>query len=208
MKRTRSINLDRMRKTNSAIAVTPVAIAVALSITGCSSGSGQGEIFEDVASCAQKNPTETAACENAYEEALAKAASSAPKYATEADCQAEFGDRNCVPYSGSSGQSWFMPALGGFLFGQVLGGNNRGAYFGTPLFTSFNRGSPMYGSWAYADGERHGRSSYGPTRYGDRATRPKPTVTRTIARGGFGSTVAAKARVSRRNSSSSRSWGG
>ncbi len=207
MKRTRSINLDRMRKTSSAIGFTPIAIAIAVTtMAGCSS-SRQGEIFKDVASCTQKNPTQTVECERSYNQAVTKAASSAPKYATQADCSAEFGDRNCVPYRGPTGQSWFMPALGGFLFGQMLS-NNRGSYFGTPLFTSYNRGSSMYGNWTYADGARHGRNNYGPTTFNDSATKPKPAVTRTIARGGFGSTVAAKARVSRSSRSSSRGWGG
>ncbi len=206
MKRTRSINLERMRKRSPLSSLTPIAIAIAVSsLAGCSS-SRQGEIFKDAAACTQKNPTQAAECERAYNEAVTKAASSAPKYQTAADCIAEFGERSCVPYRGPSGQSWFMPALGGFLFGQMLSSGSRHSHFGTPLFTSYNRGNAMYGSWTYADGERHGRSNYGPTTYRDSATKPKPAVTRTIARGGFGSTVAAKARASR--SSSSRGWGG
>lgn len=207
MKRTRSINLDRMRKQAPAITIKPFAIAFAVTtLAGCGSNTHEGAIFKDVAQCTQQNPTQSAACEQAYNEAVKKAASTAPKYATEADCVSEFGDRSCVPYRTSTGQSWFMPALGGFLFAQAIRGN-RG-YVGTPLFTSYSRGSSMYGSWNYADGVRHGPSTFGRTTYRESALQPKPAVTRTIARGGFGSTVAAKAASARSRSSSSRSWGG
>ncbi|MEM9300771.1 MAG: DUF1190 domain-containing protein [Pseudomonadota bacterium] len=218
MKRTKSINLDRMRKrVPGAPTLRPVAVAVAIAcLAGCDNNPPRaGHVFRDVAECETTYPDKAVECQNAYTKALRNAASSGPKYSSIEDCVAEFGENNCVPYN-SGGNRWFMPAVAGFLFGQLV---RNGPYMSSPFYTSYVRTSPMYGSFVYTDGSRYGSRTYGPTYYNRNSFDTKPQVTRTISRGGFGSTVTAKAQQARtassrssysssRSSSSRSSWGG
>lgn len=204
MKRSKNIDLNRMaRYAGGRQAMKPLALAV-LSISAMSCGTNRSEetaeIYINPAECVAANPDREAECAAAYREALAQAAATGPKYQSLEDCVAEFGERNCVPYEQAAaaapeaapppppGQSWFMPALAGYMFGRMMGGGFQTA----PMYTSFNRASPAYGQWAGADGRSYGSAAQRRVRVDADTFRPKPTVSRTISRGGFGSTVAAR----------------
>lgn len=206
MKRTKAINLERMKKRaagRSEFSFKPFALVMAAStFVACSSSTKEAKVYKDANQCIDQNPGLAEQCEVAYKKALEESAASGPKYRTKQDCIAEFGERNCVPYV-QGGNNWFMPAVAGFMFAKVLDGNR---YQSSPLYTSYSRSSPAYGQWTTVDGSTHGRARYGSMRVNEKAFEPKPKVTRTISRGGFGSKVAAKSNWG--GGSSRSSWGG
>lgn len=212
MKRTAFIDLDRMRK-KPAFELTRLATLVggAIALTGCGSDNTEARIYPSTDACKADYPEHVEVCEAAYRQAVAEAAKTAPKFRTENDCEAEFGQ--CV----SNGNNWFMPALAGFMLANVLDDlDDRrrcppGAYasyggcrYSTPVFTGYGR---LYGGYYGSDGTLYGKVRPGKftTVKVDRdAFKPKPAVTRTLSRGGFGSKAAAKASWG----SSRSSWGG
>lgn len=190
MKRSKQINLARMRKIPS-LRLAPLSLAVAgtLFTTGCSDSREAANIYRSVDDCILDNPGIEEECRSAYREAVREAAKTAPKYRSLSDCEAEFGINMCQTVPGSN---WIMPAMAGFLFARMMD-NNRGYYYGhTPLFYSSRHTSPMYDRWTTADGRMYGSSSKRSVRVSRDAFKPKPAVTRTISRGGFGSTAAAR----------------
>ena len=204
MKRTKSINLNRMRKNAVGFQLKPLVVSVAaFSLMACG-GSQKAQVYSDVRHCISQNPSLETECEAAYKTALNESARTGPKYRSERDCTSEFGQNNCVSSRAASGGNWFMPAMAGFMMARALDNNNR--YHSSPLYTSHSYGSPMYGRWTTSDGRSYGSRRYGSINVGRDAFKAKPIVTRTMSRGGFGSTVAAKSRWS--GSQSRGGWGG
>ena len=206
MKRSKSINLARMRKKPRAFALKPLSTAIAAGfLVACSNNSQEAMVYRDAQDCSEDNPSLADQCEAAYQKALADAAKSGPKYRKEYDCEFEFGDGMCMPYD-NNGNDWFMPVMAGFLFSQAL---DRSYYRSAPFYTSYERRSPFYGHWISVDGHNYGRSRYGKTvKVDNKAFKPKPKVTRTVSRGGFGSTVTAKSSRGSGSSFKSGGWGG
>ena len=93
--------------------------------------------------------------------------------------------------------------LTGFMVSQLL---SPRPYYSQPIYTSYSPYSPFRSKWVTADGYvfdgdiRKRNYKVSPSVY-----KPKPTVTRTVSRGGFGSSVRAKS--SWGSSSRSGSWG-
>ena len=58
-------------------------------------------------------------CEANFNEARNQHAAVAPKYTSQEDCQADFGDGRCeqAPYKTTSGGSVFMPLMMGYMMG-------------------------------------------------------------------------------------------
>jgi len=215
MKRSRQINLDVMRKTASvpSVKILTAAIGGVIALTACSSNTQEAKIYRTLQECKQQNVEKAESCDAAYQHALKASTRTAPKYRSEYDCESEFG-RNGCQVNQASGSSWFMPTMAGFMLGQALTRNNScpygyyntrwGCHASQPVYTG---SGSMYGGWYGADGTHYGSTRSRTARVGSKAFKPKPTATRTMSRGGFGSTVAAKS-WSSRASSSSRSWGG
>ena len=96
-----------------------------------------------------------------------------------------------------------MPFMAGFMVSQLL---SPRPYYSQPIYTSYSPYSPFRSKWVTADGYvfdgdiRKRNYKVSPSVY-----KPKPTVTRTVSRGGFGSSVRAKS--SWGSSSRSGSWG-
>ncbi len=215
MKRSRSINIHSMRQFAwQRVPVKPLALAVAAAtLFGCSSRD-PALAYESVAQCLAENPDLDIECRAAFQKARDEAAKAGPKYQSKADCEAEFGAENCVAAQPASqpqqpqqqqSQSWFMPAMAGFMLGRALDG---GGYRSAPLYSSTNRNSPFYGQWTGVDGKTYGSRGNRSLQVGKDAFKPKPAVTRTISRGGFGSTVAAKSNWGGNRGSRSGGWGG
>lgn len=197
MKRSRQVIMAQMRK-SWRVTTPAVTVAAIVLVTGCSDNK-EMSIYSSVDDCINENPEHSAQCRAAYQDALATADSTAPKYRSRAECGAEFGSDSCVQ---SSQNNWFMPAMAGFMFGQII--NNRS--YNQPLFSSTNPRSRYYGGWASSDGYSYGKKAgRSKVLVPSEHLKAKPAVTRTISRGGFGSKAAAKSSWSR---SSSKSWGG
>lgn len=222
MKRTKNINRDTFRKSWRSYRVAPVALAISavFMLAGCEQADETVSLYQNADDCSRANPSMSEQCTTAYNNALKEAEKTAPKYATREDCVAEFGETQCTQTpapaqagmaaeSQSSGISW-MPLMAGYMMGRMMGGSG---FAQQPLFTSKNGASPANGKFVDATGK-----SYGPATAGGRtmtvpktAMAPKPPVTNTITRGGFGETVAKQTSMQRSSAtsgSSSRSMGG
>ncbi|KDM89860.1 DUF1190 family protein [Photobacterium galatheae] len=215
MKRTKEVNLPGMRKQWRPFAVAPVTAAISAGLlAGCSDPKEEAKLYHTLYDCKTDNPSYEAQCEAAYESALKEAARTAPKFMTQRDCVAEFGQNSCIS---APENNWFMPAMAGFMFARLLEdkrsySGGRG-YYSQPMFSSSYPSSRYYGRWTTADGYDFGSYRYKNAKViiNKDQMKPKPTVSRTISRGGFGSSAAAKSSWSSKSSSSSsssRSWGG
>lgn len=223
MKRTKNINHASFRKSWSARHLTPVALAVSavFMLAGCEKSDETVKMYQNADDCSQANPGQSEQCKTSYNDALKEAQRTAPKYATRADCVAEFGEGECqqapaqASMSGenqaqaqSSGSFW-MPLMAGYMMGRMMGG---GAGFAQqPLFTSKNPASPAYGKYTDASGKSFGSATPGRSMTVPKtALAPKPATTSTVTRGGFGDSVARQATMQRSSASgsSTRSMGG
>ena len=225
MKRSKSINLESMRKSdvfcdasadacgnvesqkkveslnNISALRRPLGVAVvaSFSLAGCSSDSEEAAVYRSVEDCKDSNPGQAEACQIAYENAEKEAERTAPKYSSQRDCEDEFGYDRCRRHS-SSGV--FMPMMAGYMIGSML---NGGRYSYNPMFTSYSRHSPYYGNWVGAGGRDYGSRYNSSVRARSGDFQKKPTVTKTMSRGGFGSRAAA---ASSWSGSRSSGWGG
>ncbi|MFC4698874.1 DUF1190 family protein [Glaciecola siphonariae] len=198
-KRTRFIDLSAMRKSFS---LKPLTLGVAgVLLSACSSDRQEAVVYTDLEDCTRANPDAVSQCEVAYKSALEEAARTAPKYRSASDCEYEFGPNQCQQVSSSNG-SFFMPFMAGYMVSSLL--SPRPYY--QPMFTSYSRNSSYRYRWIGADGFDYGGYNKKRFNVSKRAFEKKPAVTRTISRGGFGSTVRAKS--SWGSKSSSKGWGG
>ena len=208
-KRSRSIQLHRLRK---AFAMKPVAVAIAsVGLTACADNRQEALVYANADDCNADNPEYGEQCATTYQQALSEAQRIGPKYRTQRDCEYEFGYNQCQRVE-QGAASLFMPFMAGYMLSSAL---SSGQYFVQPLFTSYNRRSPMYNRWYGAGGEEYGeidididfgkRKKYRTIKVPRKTFEHKPTVTRTISRGGFGSSVRAK---SSWGSSRKSGWGG
>ncbi len=228
MKRTKNINQETFRKSWRSHRLTPIALAVSavFMLAGCEKTDETVSLYQNADDCSQANPSKSAECTTAYNTALQEAARTAPKYATREDCVAEFGESQCtqapaqagmVPTSSSSettaaapqqsGSMW-MPLMAGYMMGRMMGGGAS-----QPLFTSKTANSPANGKFVDATGKNFGSATTGRTMTVPRtAMAPKPAVTNTITRGGFGESVTRQSTMQRSAATSSktstRSMGG
>ena len=76
--------------------------------------------------------------------------------------------------------------MAGFLIGQVMSGSYN------PVYRYNNRSSSNYNRIMTADGGIIGRAGKSSYRVDGDSLKPKPRTTRTVSRGGFGSTASAK----------------
>lgn len=211
MKRTKSINYDAFRKSWRVQHLTPVALVVTsmFILAGCEKSDENVRFYQNASDCASTNPGKSAQCDATYQQALLEAARTAPKYASETDCVAEFGAGQCqsAPAQSSAvsqpaqqaGSIW-MPLMAGYMMGSML--SNGGAFAQQPMFSSRNPASPAYGQYTDAKGRSYGSATSGRSmRVSNHAFTPHPATTTTITRGGFGDSVA-------KQSSMKRSMGG
>ncbi|NMH59029.1 DUF1190 domain-containing protein [Alteromonas ponticola] len=199
LKRSQFINLSRMRKH---FALKPLAVAVTgLIVSGCGNRQ-EGQIFTSVDDCKRDFPDATQQCEMAYQHAVQEAARTSPRYNSEYDCEYEFGPNQCQRVERDGG-SFFMPFMAGFMVSQLMSPR----YYSQPIYTSFSRHSPFRSRWITADGYVFdGGLNKRKYRVSPDVYKPKPTVNRTMNRGGFGSSVRAKS--SWGSSSRKGGWGG
>lgn len=197
-KRSLSINLSRMRKQ---FRPKPLALGIAaVFISACSDNRQDAQVYVSPQECEEDNPGFAEQCETAYQQALIEAERTAPKYRSEYDCEYEFGANQCRYVERDSG-SFFMPFMAGYMLSNLMSPR----YHYSPLFTSYSRYSPYRNRWIGSDGHVFGDYNRKSFKVRSDTFKPKPTVSRTIKRGGFGSSVRAKSSWGK---SGSRSWGG
>jgi uncharacterized protein YgiB involved in biofilm formation len=205
MKRTQSINLNVMRKAPKLFTFKPLAFAItAGTLAGCSDDSQESQVFRTIDDCVRGNPGQEEQCELAYKDAVNEAIRTGPKYSNMNACLEDFGLDNCTSYTDNNNQSFFMPFMAGYMISSLFDDNRR--YRSAPLYTSYSRFSPAYGKWTSTDGRLFGSANSSKVRINSDAFKPKPAVKRTMKRGGFGSTIAAKSKFGGKSSRSS--WGG
>ena len=198
-KRSQTINLANMRKSFS---VKPLALGVTAILLSACGDKQEATVFTSIDECTDANPEFAEKCKTAYEDALQEAERTGPKYNSQRDCESEFGNNQCrVVQQGSS--SFFMPFMAGYMLSNLM--SPRG-YYSQPMFTSYSRYSPYRNRWIGADGYDFGDQRRRNMRVSEKALKPKPTVTKTMSRGGFGSSVRAKSNWG--SSSKKGGWGG
>jgi uncharacterized protein YgiB involved in biofilm formation len=152
-----------------------------IALTACEEPRVDAAVFDSLQQCFADADKSREECELNYKEARGQHAAVAPKYASEADCQADFGMGKCekAPYQTSSGGSVFMPLMMGYMMGSMIGG--RRSMMSQPLYRSAQ--SPN--SFRTADNRNVG-SKTGRTQVARSATNRPSFKSSTIRRGGFG----------------------
>jgi uncharacterized protein YgiB involved in biofilm formation len=198
-KRSKSINLTGMRKSFS---VKPLALGVTAIFLSACGDKQEAAVFTSVNDCTDTHPEFAEKCKTAYEDALREAQRTGPKYNSQRDCESEFGNNRCNVVRNESG-SFFMPFMAGYMLSNLM--SPRG-YYSQPMFSSNARNSSYRNRWVGADGYDFGDNRRRSMRVSENSLKPKPTVTKTMSRGGFGSSVRAKS--SWGSSTNKGGWGG
>ena len=138
--------------------------------------------------CRAANDITDAECNAADANARTQAAETAPRYATQSECEGQWGPDQCQP-NNQGGGSFFTPLLTGFVIGQMLnGGGYRG---GGGLYRdrdgNYQNG---YGGGYLGRDYRTGRQVANGRDYGTDVARQAPSRvqsrTTVVSRGGFG----------------------
>ncbi|RKF15837.1 DUF1190 domain-containing protein [Alginatibacterium sediminis] len=201
MKRSQNIDLGRMRKPSKAkFILRPAVLAVsAVMLAACSEPEDDAIVIYSVDDCSKQTSLDQQECETVYQNAQAEAERTGPKYNSQADCEAEFGPAQCR--SNSSGM--FSPLMAGFLMGRMMDIGRPSAVY------QYNNPSSRYHNQIMtADGRNLGAAGQRSYKVPQSTYKAKPTVTKTVSRGGFGSSASAKSSWGSSKSSKSSGWGG
>lgn len=181
--------------------------SAALTLTACDESVEVG-VFESVEQCQIMGYSQSA-CETAIQAATREHLQSAPRYASKADCEAEFGRceapaqaaGDAPPVAGQNpaqtpGQvaqnqgggfgSFFMPMMAGYMIGNMMG--NRGA-MAQPLYRPVGETARTAGGGLFAGNGTRVAGGAGLTRMPEStlsAARAPAATTSTMSRGGFG----------------------
>lgn len=98
--------------------------ASALALSACGESETPAGVYTSVDQCIADKQFTDAECRKAFDTAKEEHKKVAPKYASKADCEADFGAGKCEesPYRTTSGTSTFMPLLVGYMLGRTLSG--------------------------------------------------------------------------------------
>ncbi|WP_426028321.1 DUF1190 domain-containing protein [Brevundimonas sp. TWP2-3-4b2] len=183
LKRSRSLQLTSLMATvgfsMSACGPSPSAVPVA--------PPEPTPAYTSIDECKAANDVSDTECDTAYAAAQSEAERSAPRYATRAECEGQWGPEQCRSLN-TGGGSFFGPLATGFIIGQLLnGGGYRG---GGPLYRDRDgQYSNGYGGGYLSRDYRTGRNVAN-ARDHTPAARQAPTRvqsrTTVVSRGGFG----------------------
>ena len=185
----------RRLKRSRTLQVTSLMATVSFSMAAC--GSPQRSVpapeadpalaYTSLVECKAANDVSDAECDTAHAEAQRQASESAPRYATQAECEGQWGPEQCRPLNNSGGGgSFFGPLATGFIIGQLLNGGYRG---GGPLYRDrdgqFSNG---YGGGYLSRDYRTGRTVANRNDVDVARKAPVRAQSRTavVSRGGFG----------------------
>lgn len=98
--------------------------ASALALSACGESETPAGVYTSVDQCIADKQFTDAECRKAFDTAKEEHKKVAPKYASKADCEADFGAGKCEesPYRTTSGTSTFMPLLVGYMLGRTISG--------------------------------------------------------------------------------------
>ena len=184
----------RRLKRSRTLQVTSLMATASFSLAAC--GAPQVAVpepeptlaYTSLDECKAANDISDTECETADANARTQAAETAPRYATQSECEGHWGPDQCRP-NNHGGGSFFTPLLTGFVIGQLLnGGGYRG---GGPLYRdrdgNYQNG---YGGGYLARDYRTGRYVANGREYGADVARQAPSRvqsrTTVVSRGGFG----------------------
>jgi uncharacterized protein YgiB involved in biofilm formation len=183
----------RRLKRSRTLHVSSLMATVSFSMAAC--GSPQRSVpepvpalaYTSVAECQAADDIPDAECDTAYAEAQRVAAETSPRYATQAECEGEWGPEQCRPLN-SGGGSFFGPLATGFIIGQLLnGGGYRG---GGPLYRDRDgQYSNGYGGGYLSRDYRTGQTITNARDHTPEARQAPSRVqnrTTVVSRGGFG----------------------
>ncbi|WP_158367708.1 DUF1190 family protein [Candidatus Williamhamiltonella defendens] len=209
MKRIYHTHKEKLRKSWCGYRLAPIAFSIStvLFLTACEKSDQTVSLYQNADDCSKAHPSMNQQCVEAYQVALKEATKTSPKYASREDCIAEFGQSQCTKVTSEQADilatsstadknstvqpqeicSMWMPLMAGYMMGKMMGGG----FNQQPLFTSQSSTSPMKDKFVDATGKNYGAATYGRTmNLPKSALAPKPSVTKTLTRGGFGQTVA------------------
>lgn len=176
----------------------PLALAIAsITLAACSDPEQEVQIVSSVEDCNTNTNLTAEQCEIAYQKALAEAQRTAPRYNSQAQCEAEFGYNQC-----NRSGSFFMPFMAGYMVSSLL--NNTSQSY-NPVYHYRSGNSSLRNRIMMADGTIIGKAGQSSYKVNSGNLKAKPTVTRTVSRGGFGSVASAK---SNWGGGKTSSWGG
>jgi len=176
----------------------------------------EGEaLYTSVEACIEATG-EPSTCRDAFKQASAQAAETAPQYANVEECAKDYPRDQCVPQQTQSGGSFIGPMMAGFFLGRMLGGNNAGLQSqpafkdntnnwakptgtattgtpgtpGTPGATATPGTTSTTGSGGLATASRIGQGKAGLAPVNQQPNQPSPNKATTSSRSGFGARAA------------------
>ena len=159
-----------------------------LLLAGCEE-ERQAIVYESVDACISAAQIPEQSCREDYARAEVEHATTAPRYYSSRDCEADFGAGQCQQNSQSGG--FFMPFMTGYMIASLMrgGGNNwyasPGSHSSQPLYRT--NGSS---TWRTADNTQIGNRS-GATNVPASSAKPATRAV-TMSRAGFGSSASAR----------------
>lgn len=157
-----------------------LAGAAAASLAACDQNNGAEEsmLYSDPAACAKE--MDANACNESYAAARTEHVQQAPKFASQAECEAA-GFSPCEQAEvktaeGTSSGSFFMPMMMGYMMGRMLS-PGMGGMGARPVYADRS-------GFLHAGGANVGRMAPGATSLG-----PNGIATRVTTRGGFGTSA-------------------
>lgn len=197
MKRSRQINLNKMRKLPDMSAAQLAKVSIVLGgsymLTGCDST--DAFIYRTIGECELDNPLDLQRCEMAYQKALGEWNRTAPRYLSMSNCEYDFGYNSCEQRT-----RYFYPLMAGFMLGEnEQTSDEYDLDFDRPKALGKSKNASSYNKWVGANGVLLGDADKRKLSVGNKAFTPLKGSSRTLGRGGFGKTISSR---------SSSSWGG
>ena len=152
----------------------------ALALTACSEAQTEAMVYTTLEECLADGEQSKDACEAAYKKAETQHAAVAPKYKTQAECEADFGSKACetAPYRNTDNTSVWMPLMMGYMMGRLAA---PGGVHPQPLYRS--KDDPK--SYRTADNKKVAAKT-GKVSVPKSTTKAPSRKLYTTARGGFG----------------------
>jgi uncharacterized protein YgiB involved in biofilm formation len=199
---------DETRKRSRIVLLTLMGVGAGAVLAAELWPSGDGVpagVFQNVESCVGSGRYDAATCHAAFDEVAHHHVEHAPRYASQADCEADFTPGGCAPLdappgSADAGAARFAPVVAGVLIGGALAAGSSAPPAIQPVYRSCTAdpqdrcqtgpsGGAGGGHW-YGGGGLYTCSGYRVgSSYG--ATRVEPAAfttvrSATLSRGGFG----------------------
>ncbi len=197
-----------MKRSKKAALVLMVPTATIL-LAGCGEERENALVYADPSECASSGFNTAEQCQADYAEAKALHPLTAPKYESKADCETEFGAGKCEAAPASSGGSFFMPMMMGYMMGQMM---NRSAAAPQNFQQHSSQGNSNYAGGAAGVGRAirtqplyKGRDDYNNFRTSNnvkldkgigpiqlKPSQVQPQFGQVVKRGGFGGQAASR----------------